>query len=90
VIAQTTRRVWQGEQVLASEKIVSLFESDTARIREDKPGKPTEFGRCVWLDEVEAASSAATQFWTAIPTKKPNCHRAWSIPSRSLASRPCC
>jgi IS5 family transposase len=53
VISQTTRRVLQGEKVPASEKIVSLFEPDTAIIRKGKPGKPTEFGRCVWLDEVE-------------------------------------
>lgn len=53
VITQTTRRVLQGEKVPASEKIVSLFEPETAIIRKGKPGKPTEFGRCVWLDEVE-------------------------------------
>lgn len=53
VIPQTTQRVLQGEQVPASEKIVSLFEPDTAIIRKGKPGTPTEFGRCVWLDEVE-------------------------------------
>jgi IS5 family transposase len=53
VISQTTRRVVQGEQVPAREKIVSLFEPDTAIIRKGKPGKPTEFGRGVWLDEVE-------------------------------------
>jgi transposase, IS5 family len=53
VITQTTRRVLQGEQVPACEKIVSLFEPDTAIIRKGKPGKPTEFGRVLWLDEVE-------------------------------------
>jgi transposase, IS5 family len=53
VISQTTRRVVQGEQVPASEKLVSLFEPDTAIIRKGKPGKPTEFGRVIWLDEVE-------------------------------------
>lgn len=53
VITQTTRRVVQGEQVPASEKIVSLFEPATAIIRKGKPGKPTEFGRCGWRDEVE-------------------------------------
>jgi IS5 family transposase len=53
VITQTTRRVLQGEQVPASEKVVSLFESHTAIIRKGKPGKPTEFGRVVWLDEVD-------------------------------------
>ncbi len=53
VITQTTRRVLQGEQVPASEKVVSLFEPHTAIIRKGKPGKPTEFGRVVWLDEVD-------------------------------------
>lgn len=53
VITQTTRRVIQGEAVPASEKLVSLFEPHTAIIRKGKPGKPTEFGRVLWLDEVE-------------------------------------
>jgi IS5 family transposase len=53
VIAQTTRRVMQGEAVPAPEKLVSLFEPHTAIIRKGKPGKPTEFGRVLWLDEVE-------------------------------------
>jgi IS5 family transposase len=53
VIAQTTRRVLQGEAVPAAEKVVSLFEPPTAIIRKGKPGKPTEFGRVLWLDEVE-------------------------------------
>jgi IS5 family transposase len=53
IITQTTRRVLQGEQVPASEKIVSLFEPHTAIIRKGKPGKPTEFGRVLWLDEVD-------------------------------------
>jgi IS5 family transposase len=53
VLTQTTRRVLQGEQVPASEKIVSLFEPDTAIMRQGKPGKPTEFGRVLWLDEGE-------------------------------------
>jgi IS5 family transposase len=39
--------------VPASEKLVSLFEPETAIIRKGKPGKPTKFGRCVWLEEVE-------------------------------------
>jgi IS5 family transposase len=53
VIAQTTRRVLQGEAVPAREKIVSLFEPHTAILRKGKAGKPTEFGREVWLDEVD-------------------------------------
>ncbi len=53
VIAQTTRRVFDGEAVPASDKIVSLFEPHTAIIRKGKPGRPTEFGRVLWLDEVD-------------------------------------
>jgi transposase, IS5 family len=53
VITQTTRRVIQGEAVPAAEKVVSLFEPETAIIRKGKPGRPTEFGRVLWLDEVE-------------------------------------
>jgi IS5 family transposase len=58
VIAQTTRRVFQGEAVPASEKLVSLFEPPTAMIRKGKPGRPTEFGRGLWLDEVEGGISS--------------------------------
>jgi transposase, IS5 family len=53
VIIQTRRRVLQGETVRASQKLVSLFEPHTAIIRKGKLGKPTEFGRVVWLDEVD-------------------------------------
>jgi IS5 family transposase len=53
VIEQTVRRVFQDEQVPASEKIVSIFEPHTAIIRRGKVGKPVEYGRKVWLDEVE-------------------------------------
>jgi transposase, IS5 family len=53
VITQTTRRSLQGEVVPAPEKVVSLCESHTAIIRKGKAGKPTEFGRVLWLDEVE-------------------------------------
>ncbi len=53
VLSQTTRRVQQGETVPASEKVVSLFEPHTAIIRKGKAGKPTEFGRVVWVAETE-------------------------------------
>jgi transposase, IS5 family len=53
VIRQTERRVLQGEQVPAGEKLVSLFEPHSAIIRKGKPGKPVEFGRDVFLDEVD-------------------------------------
>jgi IS5 family transposase len=53
VISQTVRRVFGGESVPASEKIVSLFEPHSAIIRRRKAGKETEFGHKVWLDEVD-------------------------------------
>jgi IS5 family transposase len=53
VIDQTTRRVREGEAVPAGEKVVSIFEPHTAIIRKGKAGKPTEFGRVLWLAETE-------------------------------------
>lgn len=53
VIDQSVRRVFQDEKVPAKEKIVSIFEPHTAIIRRGKAGKPVEYGRKVWLDEVE-------------------------------------
>lgn len=52
VIDQTTRRVFQHENVSASDKIVSLFEPHTAIIQRGK-ARPneTEFGRKVWYCE---------------------------------------
>jgi IS5 family transposase len=52
-IAQAARRVLQGETVPAGEKIVSLFEPHTQIIVRHKAGKPVEFGRKLWLEEVE-------------------------------------
>lgn len=52
-VNQTVRRVFNNESVPAQDKIVSLFEPHTAIIRRGKAGKPTEFGRKVWLDEVD-------------------------------------
>jgi IS5 family transposase len=53
VINQTTRRILQGEQVPASEKIVSLFEEHTDIICRGKESRPVEYGHKIWLNEVE-------------------------------------
>lgn len=53
VIKQATRRVLQGEQVPASEKIVSIFEEHTDIIRRGKESRPVEYGHKIWLNEVE-------------------------------------
>ena len=52
-IAQTKRRVFEGEKVPASEKIVSIFEPHSDIICRGKANRPVEFGHKVWLDEVE-------------------------------------
>jgi IS5 family transposase len=52
-IRQAARRVLQGEAVPATEKLLSLFEPHTQVIKRHKAGKAVEFGRKVWLEEVE-------------------------------------
>jgi transposase, IS5 family len=53
VIYQTERRVLYDEKLCAAEKIVSLFEPHTQIIKRQKAGKAVEFGRKLWLEEVE-------------------------------------
>jgi transposase, IS5 family len=54
VIAQTRRRVFDGQSVPAAKKLVSLFEPHTAIIRRGKtPPRDTEFGRKIWYSEVD-------------------------------------
>ena len=52
-IEQAARRVLHGERVPAREKLLSLHEPHTQVIKRHKAGKPTEFGRKLWLGEVE-------------------------------------
>jgi hypothetical protein len=53
-IDQAVRRVLEGEQVPAQEKILSLFEPHTMIITRRKVAKPREeFGRKVLIDEVD-------------------------------------
>ena len=53
VIDQAVRRVLNGENVPASDKLVSLFEPHTAIVRRGKAHVPAEFGRKIMLDEVD-------------------------------------
>lgn len=53
VIAQTRRRVLEGQKVASDEKVLSLFEPHTRAIPRHKGGAQVEFGRQVMLDEVE-------------------------------------
>jgi IS5 family transposase len=52
-LTQTQRRVLEGETVPAPDKILSLFEPHTQIIVRHKAGKPVEFGRKLWLEEVD-------------------------------------
>jgi transposase, IS5 family len=52
-ITQAARRVLEGEQVPATEKLLSLFEEHTQIITRQKMGKPREFGRKILIDEVD-------------------------------------
>lgn len=52
-VRQSVRRVIDGEVAPAKEKVLSLFEPHTQVIVRHKVGKPVEFGRKIWLEEVE-------------------------------------
>ena len=54
-VSQTHRRVFEGEQVSATEKLLSIFEEHTTIILRGKARNTTEFGRKVWLSEVEGS-----------------------------------
>src|SRR5215207_2075 len=61
VVSQARRRVLEGERVAATEKLVSIFEEHTAIIRRGKAPNRTEFGRKVWLSEVDGG--IVSGFW---------------------------
>ena len=70
VVRQTRRRVVDGEAVPAQEKLASIFEPHTAIIRRGKAGKETEFGRRVWLDEVEGGIVSGYRVLTGSPPEQ--------------------
>jgi IS5 family transposase len=61
VVSQTRRRVLEGERLPATQKLVSIFEPHTAIIRRGKARSTTEFGRKVWLSEVDGGILSG--FW---------------------------
>jgi transposase, IS5 family len=60
VVHQTRRRIIDGEQVPAIEKIYSIFEPHTALIKRGKVGTPIEFGHKIFL--AETAQGLITQY----------------------------
>ena len=61
VIAQAERRTLKGEAVPAAEKVVSLVEPHTAIIPRHKAAHTVEFGRKLWLAEVEGGMITEVQ-----------------------------
>jgi transposase, IS5 family len=60
VVDQARRRVLDGEQVPASEKLYSIFEPHTDLVKRGKINKPVEFGHKVFL--AESAQGLVTQY----------------------------
>lgn len=60
VVDQTRRRLFQGEQVPATEKLYSIFESHTNLIKRGKVQTPLEFGHKVFL--AQSAHGLITQY----------------------------
>jgi|SRR5579859_771513 len=67
VVRQTQRRVLPGEQGPAGEKLVSLFEPQTAVMRKGPLPQATHYGRLVWLDEVEGGIISRYEVLTGNP-----------------------
>jgi transposase, IS5 family len=68
-IQQAQQRVLEGVMVPAAEKLVSLFEPHTQVLQRHQPGKPVEFGRKVWLAEVEGG---LLRQYTIVPEPGPD------------------
>ncbi|MBM4043769.1 MAG: ISNCY family transposase [Planctomycetes bacterium] len=51
VVDQATRRIFKGETVPATEKILSIFEPHTEILIRGKAGKPVEFGHMVHVQQ---------------------------------------
>ena len=60
IVSQATRRLFQGEQVPAEEKLYSIFETHTDLIKRGKALKPLEFGHKVFL--AESGQGLITQY----------------------------
>jgi len=78
VIAQTQRRVLQGEAVPAAEKLLSIFEPPTGLIVRGTARTPAEFGHKIFLAESAGASSRTTRSSPAIPPMRRTSARPWS------------
>jgi IS5 family transposase len=72
VVDQTQRRALRDEAVPAAEKVCSLFEPHTAVIQRGKVRTPTEFGRKLWLDELDGGLVSRYAVLVGNPPDAPN------------------
>jgi IS5 family transposase len=63
--------VLRGEQVPAHDKVISLVEPHSAILTRHKPGQPVEFGRKVWLGEVDGGLVSDARVLTGAPPDAP-------------------
>jgi IS5 family transposase len=90
VIDQTVRRVLRDEQVPAAEKVASLVEPHTAVIPRHKAGQHVEFGRKLWLAEVDGGIiSDVGVLDGAPPDARRSCAASRAIAASSAARRTC-
>ena len=72
VIAQTAQRVLHGQNVSATDKVVSLFEPHTAIICRGKAKpKDTEFGHKIWYAEVDGGVISEYRILAGNPPEAP-------------------
>jgi IS5 family transposase len=74
---QTRRRVMQEEKVPATEKVVSLFEPHSEILCKGKLGHATQFGRGVWLDEVDGGIISRYEILAGNPVIDSRSGPAW-------------
>jgi transposase, IS5 family len=95
VISQARRRVLEGEQVAAAEKLYSIFEPHTDLIKRGKLNAPVEFGHKVFL--AESRSGLITDYRVLdgnppddpllVPALERHCQLFGRLPRSSAADR---
>jgi IS5 family transposase len=76
VVDQAERRVLHGEAVPAADKVVSLVEPHTAVIPRHKAGQSVEFGRKLWLAEVDGGIIGDVDLLDGAPPDAPRVMRS--------------
>jgi IS5 family transposase len=88
VIDQTERRVLREEQVPAAEKVLSLVEPHTAVVPRHKAGQSVEFGRKLWLAEVDGGIISDVDVLDGAPPDAPRVMRSVERHRRQFARPP--